>query len=366
MSKRKVYLVLTSDSFVILDEEGGDLVSEPLGSGSEDVARAHQVLSQGKPTSQLSAALSGFRGEVIVETEALAKAVKQVHRGPVRVEFPSWGGRCMRRRITPAGGSKAREIAVRLASERVRQSYENWDRLVVRAVASVDEIDRSMANLYARCRDWYGVHFPELERIVKNERQYSELVAGADPKMDVDLSEAGVSDDRRRRVRKAAGRSLGVTLDPGDLDAIRHLARAIIYLDDRKSDILAYLSELMVANAPSLTKVAEAAVAARLIARAGSIRKLALMPSTSVQTLGAEKALFRHITRGARPPKHGIIFQHPYVRNSPKNIRGKVAGLLASSISLAARTDYISREDKGVKLRSALDAAVTSLRRERS
>jgi nucleolar protein 56 len=257
------------------------------------------------------------------------------------------------------------DSAREMAAEKVRESFSSWDRLVVQAVSSIEEHDRSMANLYGHCREWYAFHFPELERVVKNERLFSQIITSCDPISEGEIpEELGLSKERLKKIQRAAGSSSGAGLDEVDLEAVREVARSIIYLDERKAKILEYLTDVMATNAPSLTKVAEAGIGARLIARAGSLRKLALMPSTSVQTLGAEKALFRHITKGAKPPKHGIIFQHPHVRNSPKQIRGKVSSILAGKISLAARADYIKGEDVGDELRSSLDSRVKRLRHE--
>ncbi len=354
-------LVLTNTSLLLIDESGSTTRSVDLPDDAELLVQAHRSLAAGEPVKELSEILEGFRGTLVVEDDAVASAALKVWTGPVKVQFPSSGGRLVRGRGI-AQRDRLREVAGRLASARIKESYENWDRLVVQAVGAVDEIDRSMANLYARCREWYGIHFPELERIVRGESQYSEVVLLED--LENIPESSSISQERRGRILSARGKTIGVELQEEDLEAVRQLAHSLIFLDERKAHIVAYLSRLLELNAPSLTRVAEAPVAARLIARAGSIRKLALMPSTSIQTLGAEKALFRHITKGARPPKHGIIFQHPYVRNSPKSIRGKVASVLASKISLAARTDYITGEDKGEQLKAALDVTVKGLRRK--
>lgn len=368
---KECYLVVTADSIVLADESGKITRGLKLSEDPESRAKQFQQLEEGKPPAELAAFLQQVgMGGLVVETESLMKAVRDSGwKGAVRVEFPSLGGRAVRRQLAslPGGPRDSWQVARVISAEKVRRSYEDWDRLVIQAVAAIDELDRSTANLYARCRDWYSIHFPELERIVKSEKDYANILLTADPRSpDSTLVGANISEDRLRRIQEAARKSVGVTLQEQDLEAVRELARTILYLDERKAQIHAYLCSLMERHAPSLTKVSEAAVAARLIARSGSIRKLALMPSTSVQTLGAEKALFRHLTKGARPPKHGIIFQHPYVRNSPKSIRGKVAGTLASKISLAARMDYITGEDGGDHLKAELDSVVKNLRTKAS
>lgn len=368
---KECFLVVTARSIVLVDESGKVAKSLRLSEDPESRARQLQELEEGKPPADLAAFLQDADiGSLVVETRPLMKAVAESGwGGPLRLEFPSAGGRAVRRQLAarPGGPKDSWETAHMISAEKVRRSYEDWDRLVIQAVAAIDELDRSMANLYARCRDWYSIHFPELERIVKSENDYANILLKADPRSpNGSLGDLNLPEERLKRIREAAGRSVGVRLEGKDLEAVRELARSMLYLEERKAQLHAYLCSLMERHAPSLTKVAEAPVGARLIARSGSIRKLAMMPSTSVQTLGAEKALFRHLTKGARPPKHGIIFQHPYVRNSPKSIRGKVASTLASKISLAARMDYITGEDGGNDLRASLDSIVKNLRAKAS
>jgi len=103
----------------------------------------------------------------------------------------------------------------------------------------------------------------------------------------------------------------------------------------------AYLLSLMRKCCPHLTSVASHVIGARLIAASGSLEKLARMPSSKVQVLGAEKALFRHLKTGSNPPKFGIIYFHPSVLNSPD--KGKAARNLAARIAIAARQDFYGK-----------------------
>ncbi len=365
--QEKSYLVATLDALLLVDEDAKIIRTLQLAEEAGSRVQQLRSLDEGRPIPGMDGLLQGLPADVlVVEKEGLGKAAAAAGwKGAVEVEFPSLGGRAIRRRPSLSSSQRSWETARELASEKTRESYEEWDHLVIQAVGAIDELDRSMANLYARCREWYSIHFPELERIVKSEEEYSRIILCSDPRSAQVPEELGLSQERARRIREAANKSIGIALGEDDLDGVRELARSILYLGERKSKLVSYLSDVMERRAPSLSKVAEPGTGARLIARAGSIHKLAMMPSTSVQTLGAEKALFRHITKGARPPKHGIIFQHPYVRNSPKELRGKIAGILASKISLAARTDYITGESKADELKASLDAAVEKLRSRR-
>lgn len=138
--------------------------------------------------------------------------------------------------------------------------------------------------------------------------------------------------------------SLGSDMTGEDLHVLQGLAESIRGLQRLRAETERYIDIKMEKLAPNLRALAGSNVGARLIAHAGGLRELAMLPSSTIQVLGAEKALFRHLKSGARPPKHGVIFQHPAIRSSPWWIRGKVARLLAGKIAIAVRKDVFSRE----------------------
>jgi nucleolar protein 56 len=94
--------------------------------------------------------------------------------------------------------------------------------------------------------------------------------------------------------------------------------------------------------APNIKDILGSTIGARMIAKVGGLDKLAVLPASTIQVLGAEKALFRALKTGTRPPKHGILFQHSLVHSSPRWQRGKIARVLATKVALAARVDAYS------------------------
>jgi len=361
------FLVACVQGLFLFDEQGKVVWEAPLGGEEGEIAQGLLALEDGRPLDLLSR-LSEIvgDGEVVVESPSLERSLRASGFGGAVAVAPSTAaGRRLRHRLaSEVPVHLLSSVGRRLALEKLKRSYSEWDRLVVQAVAAVDEISKAISLLYSRLREWYSIHFPELEKVVQDERLYASLVASQDPKAQP-VAVEGLSEARIARIRREAERSMGVDLSPEDLEVIREMARSILFLDEKRSRMMGYVASLMERNAPNLAAVADPIVGARLIARAGGIEKLALMPATSVQTLGAEKALFRHITKGAKPPKHGIIFQHPYVRNSPRKLRGKIASVLASKISLAARMDAITGQDRSEELKAALDLTVSNIRSQK-
>jgi len=151
----------------------------------------------------------------------------------------------------------------------------------------------------------------------------------------------------------------------GDQDkaAVMSYASALENIFRTRGDIEAYIEEQMKAIAPNSSHLVGPILAAKLIALAGGLERLARLPSSTVQMLGAEKAFFRHITEGQDLPKHGVIFQHPLIHSSPFWQRGKIARAMAAKISIAAKTDAFSDNFNGEAIKADLDKRVEVIRK---
>lgn len=125
-------------------------------------------------------------------------------------------------------------------------------------------------------------------------------------------------------------------------ELLRDLEQRVRSLEEFEEDTEEYIMEEVNRVAPNLARLAPPIVAARLIELAGGLEELARMPSSTVQVLGAEDALFRHLQSGTPPPKHGVIYLHPYVRETPEEERGSAARAVAGKLTIAARIDYYS------------------------
>jgi nucleolar protein 56 len=144
--------------------------------------------------------------------------------------------------------------------------------------------------------------------------------------------------------------SMGADIEEEDILIIQGFAKSLKSLQESRQSIENYVDVKMEKIAPNLRDLAGASLGAKLIAHAGSIKQLALFPSSTIQIMGAEKALFRHLKTGERPPKHGLIYQHPDLRGAKWWLRGKIARTLAAKLSLAVRKDFFSGEfDPAIK-----------------
>jgi len=231
------------------------------------------------------------------------------------------------------------ELSIEITNDNLQKASESEDMFLIQAINSIEELDETTGKMIERLREWYSIHFPELDKI-KNHERFVEIVADLGDRDSI--LDSGVLDPEKDSVR--IDKTIGAPISEIDLLILKEFASSIKSLQKTKQSITQYIDKRMNEIAPNLKDLTGASLGAKLIAHVGSMEKLSKMPSGTVQVLGAEKALFRHLKTGERPPKHGLIFQHPEVRGAKWWVRGKIARTLALKISLAVRKDVYSGE----------------------
>ena len=224
----------------------------------------------------------------------------------------------------------------RLCIEQIKKSSQEEDKLLIQAINSVDDIDESISKLVERIRDWYTIYFPEMDTISNNET-YVKLIAESENREDI-------LENFKEHFNEEIDYSSGADIEENDLIMLKSFAESIYSLQKSRRELETYIDSKMEEIAPNLRDLVGATLGAKLIAHIGSIKRLATYPASVIQIMGAEKAIFRHLKTGERPPKHGLIFQHPSVRGAKWWNRGKVARNLALKITLAVRKDVFSGE----------------------
>ncbi|MBD3354409.1 hypothetical protein GF361_00310 [Candidatus Woesearchaeota archaeon] len=218
--------------------------------------------------------------------------------------------------------------------QKLKESVK-FDDFIVQAINNIDEINRVVNTLAKRLRDWYEFYNPEFSREVYDHEEFVNAVI-----------------ERKDKKKKD---SMGADIDKEDMKPILDLAKGIESLFKLKKEQEKYLEKIMEDNCPNISAVAGSLIGARLIAIAGDLKRLVLFPASTVQLLGAEKALFRHMKTKAKAPKYGVIIKHPLVARVSKGKKGKAARKLADKILLAAKIDYFKGEFIGDKLRKEVE-----------
>jgi len=171
---------------------------------------------------------------------------------------------------------------------------------------------------------------------------------------------------RRERMPMDHRESVGADLGAREETELKALAGLAKLVADQRRAVEAYVERSIRELAPNVSELAGPIIAARLVTLAGGVEDLARAPAGTVQLLGAERALFRHLRTGSRPPKHGVLFQHPWVHGAPPWQRGAIARAFAAKICLAARADAYTKRKMAPDLLRNLEVAIEEIRRRKA
>ena len=251
--------------------------------------------------------------------------------------------------------------AVNIQSARAELMNPEKDQLIIQAVRSLDELEDEINLLSERLREWYSLHYPELNHIVAKNDVYALLVAEGGDRSNMASVKAGFDKGFLSSVSEASVDSFGFELSEKDVGAVQSLARGIVALCKAKSENSKYLEKAMAELAPNVSHLCGPSLGAKFIAKAGSLKKMALLPAGTIQILGAEDAFFKFLKTGKNPPKHGIIFTHPDIRSAKKSIRGKLSRTLAAKIAIAAKSDAFKGEFIAEKLKNKFKERIKQL-----
>merc|ERR1712038_631872 len=257
-------------------------------------------------------------------------------------------------------------LAHSLSRYKLKFSPDKIDTMIVQAVSLLDDLDKELNNYIMRAREWYGWHFPEMGKIITDNLAYVRTVQAMG--MRENASKADLSDilpeEVESAVKEAAEISMGTEISDIDLINIKHLCLQVVEIQEYREQLWSYLKNRMVAIAPNLTTLVGELVGARLISHAGSLMNLAKHPASTVQILGAEKALFKALKTKHDTPKYGLIYHAQLVGQSGTKLKGKVSRMLAAKASLACRVDALGEEtntDLGIEHRAKVESRIRQL-----
>jgi nucleolar protein 58 len=257
-----------------------------------------------------------------------------------------------------------------LGRYKLKFSADKVDTMVIQAVGLLDELDKEINTYAMRVKEWYGWHFPEMQGIVNDNAQYSKVVLACGFRnkfKETDMSDIFEDESLETQLKEAAEVSMGTEIAEMDIINIQALAEQVLSMTEYRIQLFEYLKNRMNAIAPNLTILVGELVGARLISHAGSLMNLAKQPASTVQILGAEKALFRALKTKHDTPKYGLIYHASLIgQATPKN-KGKISRVLAAKASLATRVDALSDETEeidtsvGFEGRSKVEARLRQL-----
>ncbi|MEM0217236.1 MAG: hypothetical protein QXM73_00590 [Candidatus Nezhaarchaeales archaeon] len=377
----KGYVVSSFMGLLLCNDEGEVLEKALFPKDYEEQANRLYSLSKGESIDEVKELCDKARklgiDELVVEDPKVAQALVNSGFQNVKIETPNKVAKSIRSRLFKLAvkisydesEDKVAEIlhrvAFNLSARRIVEAVEKRDLLIAQAVSCIDEIEKVLNILASRLREWYGVHFPELGNAIKDHEDFVRaliLIGHRDgiKKKEV-LEKLGPLRDKISKILET-GTSLGANILQKDVDAIRDVASIVLKLYEVNERLRRYVDEVMGEVAPNLKELVGPILGARLIALAGGLERLAKLPASTIQLLGAEKALFRALRTGSKPPKHGVIFQYPEIHKSPKWQRGKIARALAGKIAIAARVDFFTGEYVADELKEDLKNRIREIK----
>jgi len=342
-----------------------------------EIAERLGKIEAGKFIEEIATLVEKLRGKgyttFVFESSEMARNAREKLNVEVDVERPSEAGELLRGNLekfaVDLGFVKRADqlhewihkVSMEFAKIRVTRAVEKRDLLVVQAIQTIDDMDKTLNLFMGRIREWYGLHFPELDRLIDKHETYARLILNLGRRDNFaveNVEKEGLPKAKAGQVAEAAKASMGAELSEEDMNQIQAMCGNTLGLYDARQSLEKYVDTMMEEVAPNTRALVGSLLGARLIAIAGGLNNLAKMPASTVQILGAEKALFRSLRTGARPPKHGIIFQHSLIHEAKRWQRGKIARALAGKLAIAARTDAFSGKYIGDGLKAVLEKRV--------
>jgi nucleolar protein 56 len=255
---------------------------------------------------------------------------------------------------------------------KVKFNVNRADNMIIQSIALLDHMDKGINQLGMRVKEWYGWHFPELAKEVPEPLSYSKIVLaigsrevmGEKEDLASTLTAILTEEEKAQTVLEKANTSMGCEVSEIDMINITAYAQKVVDLAEYRLGLQKYLSDKLKAIAPNLTTVLGESIAARLISHSGSLTNLAKAPASTIQILGAEKALFRALKKKGNTPKYGLIFHSTFITRASKPNKGRISRYLANKSALAARIDCFMDQPPevfGENLRDQIEERLTFL-----
>ncbi|XP_033017041.1 nucleolar protein 56 [Lacerta agilis] len=247
---------------------------------------------------------------------------------------------------------------------KVKFNVNRVDNMIIQSISLLDQLDKDINTFSMRVREWYGYHFPELIKIVSDNYTYCRLTKLIGNRKELSeesleaLEEIVMDSAKAQAILEASRSSMGMDISPIDLINIESFSSRVISLSEYRKGLQEYLRSKMSQVAPSLSALIGEVVGARLISHAGSLTNLAKYPASTVQILGAEKALFRALKTRGNTPKYGLIFHSTFIGRAAAKNKGRISRYLANKCTIASRIDCFSETPTcvfGDKLREQVE-----------
>jgi nucleolar protein 56 len=234
---------------------------------------------------------------------------------------------------------------IKIARKAIKERLSLGD-LITKLVNLIDEMEKAENTLFKGIFDLYFMYYPEAASLLREREPFIETMAKGFERKEVSAV-LGIPES-----------SMGYDLSDEDKSVLSLQINELKNVSDVRTMTKNHLAALIVKNYPNTYAIAGDIVSARLIALSGGIRRLSFMPSSKIQVLGSESALFGG---SKRTPKYGVIYKIPLIEEAQQDKRGKIARAVAAKISMAAKIDMFSKKDESPALKKQLDTEIARI-----
>lgn len=237
---------------------------------------------------------------------------------------------------------------------KVKFNVHRSDNMIIQSIALLDQLDKDINTFSMRIREWYSYHFPELVKIVPENYLFAKVAHFVKDRKSLtqdkleSLEEIVMDSEKAQAIIDASKMSMGMDISVIDLLNIEMFAKRVVHLSEYRHQLAEYLHSKMANVAPNLQSLIGDQVGARLISKAGSLTNLAKYPASTVQILGAEKALFRALKTKSNTPKYGLLFNSTFIGRANAKNKGRISRFLANKCSIASRIDCFTESPSNV------------------
>ncbi|KAF2665898.1 Nop domain-containing protein [Microthyrium microscopicum] len=306
----------------------------PMLAGLLDILKDEKKASLVVADSKLGTAIKKLPG---ISIKAVSDSVSlDIHRA-IREHLPS-----LLPNLTPSAiSTMSLGLSHSLSRHKLKFSADKVDTMIIQAISLLDDLDKELNTYAMRVKEWYGWHFPEMAKILNDNLAYARVILKVGMRSNFSTSDLSdiLPEELEGAIKAGAETSMGTEITEEDMITIDSLAEQVVELTEYRTLLSTYLSARMKAIAPNLTALVGDLVGARLISHAGSLTSLSKSAASTIQILGAEKALFRALKTKHDTPKYGLIYHASLIGQATGKNKGKVARILAAKAALGLRVD---------------------------
>jgi nucleolar protein 56 len=239
-------------------------------------------------------------------------------------------------------------LAHAFSRNKCKHDVNRQDKPIIQVIALIEQMDKNINTFAMRLKEWFSWHFPELAKIVTDNTIYAKIVSLVEQRDNVNesilesLQEITMDEDKAKEIIEASNISMGQEISEDDVAQIKMFCSRVVEMINYRTSLGEYLHNRMNAVAPNLSTLIGDNLAAKLISQAGSLVNLSKFPASTIQILGAEKALFRSLKSGGNTPKYGIIYNSSFISRAGLKNKGKISRYIANKLAIAARFDQFA------------------------